>query len=284
MATLPGAPRVNEFYETKPKFPLPPSTGNFTTNFPSDLVTNERNFYTQIQFVEYQRFSVFAAPFLKPLGGISLPLPKKINDVQTVVWESIEGGTAAAFVEGYSDSGGNLITAAQNGIATGALNASSNILAGVAGRNNVANIAQITGLSNAGAVLSAVTGFAVNPFLTMLFKQGSFKEHTLNWTFTPNSQEESNTLSAIINYFKFNMLPAYGGAVLKYPNILLVKFLPHDEFTFQFKPCAVSAISVDYSGGGGPSFFRNGAPTVVNVAVQLKEIELWTQNDYSMGF
>jgi hypothetical protein len=126
-------------------------------------------------------------------------------------------------------------------------------------------------------------GFAINPFLTMLFKSGNFKEHTLQWTFTPNNEQESLKLAAIINYFKFNMLPSYSGPFLKYPNLALVKLLPHDEFTFKFKPCAVSAVSVDYSGGGGPSFFRNGAPTIVNLAVQLKEIELWTQNDYLMG-
>jgi hypothetical protein len=79
------------------------------------------------------------------------------------------------------------------------------------------------------------------------------------------------------------MLPSYNGPFLKYPNLALIQLRPEDMYTFKFKPCAVSAVSVDYSGGGSPSFFKNGAPTVVNVAIQLKEVELWTQNDYSLG-
>jgi hypothetical protein len=126
-------------------------------------------------------------------------------------------------------------------------------------------------------------GFAINPFLTMLFKTSNFKEHNLQWTFTPNSQDESNDLVAIINYFKYNMLPNYQGLFLEYPNIVLIQLNPVSEFTFNFKPCAISAVSVDYSGGGTPSFFRDGSPTVVNLSLQLKEIELWTQNDYTVG-
>jgi hypothetical protein len=281
-----GAPKVNNDYITNPKFPMPPRTGNLTYMFPGDLVTTERAFYTQIQFVQYQRFSVFRAPFLNPLGGISLPLPKKINDTQTVTWEQIEGGAVAAAIEVLSAGG----TAQEAAAALGAT-AGLNVLPTIAqylnfGRNITGGIASIAASGLPGAVdqvLGSQFGVSINPFLTMLFKTSNFKEHTLQWTFTPNNEQESNVLAGIINYFKFNMLPSYNGPFLNYPNIALIRFFPQDQFTFKFKPCAVSAVSVDYSGGGMPSFFRNGAPTVVNLAVQLKEIELWTQDDYLLG-
>jgi len=93
MATLPYVPSLgpDNNYIKKPNFPLPPTSGNFNTVFPSDLNTsiggNNKGFFTQLQFVKYQRLSVFEAPFLLPYGGISLPLPKKINDAQTVIWK-----------------------------------------------------------------------------------------------------------------------------------------------------------------------------------------------------
>ena len=78
------------------------------------------------------------------------------------------------------------------------------------------------------------------------------------------------------------MLPstALGSLLLNYPNIAILRLYPNDFFTYRFKPCAIAAVSVDYSGGGQPSFFENGAPTVINFTLQLKEIELWMQEDF----
>jgi hypothetical protein len=278
---------INDSYvSNNVRFPMPPQTGVAGFTFPSDLVTNNRNYYTQIQFVKYQRPSVFVAPFLMPLGGVSLPLPKKINDTVTVIWEAVDGGAVAAGIEAYNATGSTVDALATAGAAA-ALRAGSNIGAFLP---NTRSFAGNIGLGALGAASQSGTpqilgalGYAINPFLTMLFKTSNFKEHSLQWTFTPNSQDESDNLAAIINYFKFNMLPSYAGLFLEYPNIALIQLYPDDQFTFKFKPCAITAVSVDYSGGGNPSFFRNGAPTIVNLSVQLKEIELWTQNDYTLG-
>jgi len=254
-------------------FPTGPSTGSSSFIFPSDLITGDRNFYTDIQFVEYNKRSVFEAPFLSPIGGVTLPLPKKINDVQTVVWEPVEGAAVAAAIEGGSNPGGSLTAGAETAGAYSFINKANSIASGgVFGSNPV-------------GVVGAKIGAAANPFLTMLFKSGAFKEHNLQWSFTPNNEQESNDLVQIINYFKMNMLPSYDGsgaglAILNYPNLVQIQLYPDDNFTFRFKPCAVTAVSVDYSGAGVPSFFRNGAPTVINMSISLKEIELWSQEDY----
>lgn len=286
------------------RFPFGASTGMFGEVFPKDLQTNGRNFYTQIQFQKYEKRSVFNAPFLSPIGGVTLPLPKKINEQQSVVWEGVEGSTVAAAIEGYNGSGGGF-----EGLLGGA---------GAAGTTALSNLAKSFGGRILGndpfGVAGAYAGLAPNPFLTMLFKSGQFKQHQLQWTFTPTSSDESETLVRIINFFKQNMLPSYlgssgvgsaignilpnlgalignsnsgglasgiGGAVLQYPNIAIIQLYPDDFFTFRFKPCVVDTVSIDYSGAGGPSFFKNGAPTVINMTVVLKEIELWMQEDFA---
>jgi hypothetical protein len=180
-----------------------------------------------------------------PSGSIMLPIPKKLNDVQTVLWEQISATQLAA------------------GIVNNAT--------GTAG--------QVVG---AGAsVVGPGVGMTLNPMLFMTFKSPTFKEHTLNWTLAPNNEAESNTIRDIVNFFKFKMLPAEAGVLYKYPDICFVQIHPSSQFTFKFKPCAVTSVQVDFTGAGGPSFFRNGAPTVVNLSVQLKEIELWTKNNYT---
>ena len=67
-----------------------------------------------------------------------------------------------------------------------------------------------------------------------------------------------------------------------YPSIALVKLFPDDKFTFKLRPCAITNVIVDYTAGGGPSFFRDtGAPTVVNLTVVMKEIQIWDKNSFN---
>jgi len=72
-----------------------------------------------------------------------------------------------------------------------------------------------------------------------------------------------------------------GGLYLKYPDIVRIRMLP-DEMGMQFKNCAIISVQVDFTGAGNPSFFRGtNRPTVINLTLQLKEIQLWDQTDYT---
>lgn len=233
-----------------------------TLTVPKDLVTDNRSFYTGIQFVPYNyqlaTSSSSSAAVSNLAPRVLLPIPRKINDNQTVVWEAESfTSTAASIASNAIALRGRQISQAASSIA--------GIARGVQGP------------------AEALTGFAVNPFLWMLFKQPNFKEYNFTWTLTASNERESNDIANVINYFKENMLPTKGaaGAIYGYPDIALIKFYPNDIFMFKFKPCAVLAVASDYTAGGGPSFFkRTGAPTVINFSVLLKEIDLWTREDY----
>jgi len=233
-------------------YPLPPRKSFSFRTFPNDLMRStdkNKNFYTELTFVSYniEQQMTSTALTIPVGGGIRLPIPKKLNDVQTLVWSPESATSAAAGILG------NLISPGAARIATAAA-----------------------------TVGGAVAGISVNPLLFMTFQKPNYKEHNLSWSFTPSTEQESNTLVDIINYLKFNSLPkqiAYGAAYA-YPNILMVKLFPDDTFTMRFRPCAVLGVSVDYNGAGVPSFFKNGAPTVVNLNLQLQEIQLWDQTNY----
>ena len=282
--SLPNRPYLNvpsispDYFRQSNRNPLPPQTGRNAYMYPSDLFTGSgadgRDMYMQIEFVQYKKRSVFGAPFLSPMGGVTLPIPKKINDQQAVVWEAVSGNATAAAIEA-AKAGFNMgqSIAGTPGAAVGALG--YGLTAGGA-------YAALAAGGEPAAVLGAELGVAPNPFLTMLFRSGQFKEHTFSWTFTPHNEAESVNLVDIIQYFKFNMLPrkGLGGLLLEYPNIAIPRLYPNNFFTYRFKPCAVASLNVDYSGAGQPSFFENGAPTVINFTIQLKEIELWMQEDF----
>lgn len=264
---------IPPFLPTKPK----PALNYYS--FPNDLVSDGRQFSMDIQFMDYDpgftSFGLFfpsVAPYYptasyRPSGGITLPIPKKLNDIQTVIWQSdsaVSAGTQVASLAAY---------------------ASGSRLAGLAGNT-------ISGLSSLGNILGALVpgGIAVNPHLFMLFKSPTFKEYTLSWTLAPKNEQESMTLAKIIDTFKYNMLPsAYGGGgiasslALNYPSVALIKMYPNDFFTFKFKPCVIKSIQIDHTGAGGPSFFkRTGAPTVVSFTLYLTEIQYLIKENYDL--
>ena len=254
--------------------PLPPSTNRSNFSFPSDLVANGRNFTTCINFVAYEQIStIFPGGYISgpqsslsnvaiPAGSVVLPIPKKINDVQTVVWaeETLAsvGAAAATTLAGLGLLGRGLLGRIGGGLV------------------NAANL-----VADGASAFGAAYGLALNPGLYMAFKHPAYKEHTLQWTLAPNNEEESNIIANTIIYLKRAMLPAKSyGVLYTYPNIALISLQPNSFFTLEFKPCALISVQVDYTGGGSPSFFKNGAPTVVNLALQFKEIELWTKEDF----
>lgn len=242
------------------KFPTKPTPKITNHTYPEDLIQdadqyNKRMFYTQIEFVKYS----VTFNYRKPIGGINLPIPRKLNEMEILQWEPnslLSLGASAAYLSTFNQSASSQRA----------------ILSGI-GRIN--RSLQGWGTLVGGAGL----GLAVNPFLWMLFKTPDFKEFDLSWTLVANNPQESETIAGIIKYLKFHSLPTLNyNAFYGFPDIALIKFHPEDKFTFKMKPCAVMYVAVDYSGAGAPSFFKNGAPTVVNLTLRLKEIELWTQN------
>lgn len=251
-------------------FPTRPQKAITTNYIPEDVISSGRNLYTQIEFVAYsfgyQTFGTGISGFLglfgnrggvaRPNGGIVLPIPKKINESQTITWEQDSATKVAASV-------GSLFT----GPASSAAAASA--------------------LGGAANFLSSMAGLQVNPYLFMYFKSPNYKEFSFSWTFAPNNQRESRALANIINQFKANSLPTFGLTWMGYPNIALIRLMPSDLLgNLKFKPCAITSVLVDYT-GAGPSFFKSspgnssssGAPTVVNLTVNFKEIQLWDRNE-----
>jgi hypothetical protein len=236
-------------------FPQPPGRSQRKNDsFPNDLEQNNRRFFTKLTFSKYNYSFAGGAGAIVLGDSVTLPFPRKLNDNEIINWEEWSGAAAAGsalqtigqFVPGASMAG----------------SAISSLAAGV-------------------DMMGTFTGQSVNPFQFMMFKRPNFKEHTLQWTLAPNTKEESETLKRIINTCKKAALPSGGrtSIMMDYPDLCNVSFTP-DNYLYKLKPCAIISVHVDYTGAGGPSFFNSGAPTVVNLTLQLKEIELWSKDNY----
>ena len=250
-----------------PQKPQPRKTGNFV--FPSDLITGNRRYYIQIEFVNYRSGSFSNLPNIPipgigeigggqtrdPRGGVILPVPSSLSDVSILNWEQksllAEGGKVVSNF--LSQGTANLI----------------NRISGVA--SSVASIA------------GAASGVTVNPGLFMVFTQPNFKEYVFNWDLVANNEDETRRIADIVNSFKFAAAPTSQGVYYDYPDIAIMKLFPKDYYTFVMKPAAITSVQAQYNGAGQPAFLRNGAPVNVKLAVQFKEIQIWEKNSWSRG-
>lgn len=252
------------FNNTLPSnFPTRPSASTIPgrTVFPSDLITNDRNFYTAIQFVKWTTGLAGASilgngNIVTPTSGIILPLPKQINEIQVMNWEEKSAVDAAANMASYASS--REVSAKRKDV-----------------------MDKVVGLAASAAPLLAYgAGETYNPFLYMMFQSPRFKTHKLEWIFAPKSKAESDTINDIVNQIKKKSLPTIDyGAMFGFPEIAMVKLYP-DSHLLKFRPCAVTSVAINYTPTGGPSFFKSGAPAAVSLSIELKEIELTTQNNY----
>jgi hypothetical protein len=236
--------------------------------FPNDLLSNPNRPRVTIQFANYQnafygggnrlgtaiagaagglvnQFGSFInnltggdsttniSQILNPVGSIILPMPRKINENQELMW-------------------------------------------------NETSLFDMLSLPKEFEVPSALTGFQINPFQLLYFQRPAFKQFSFSWTLTPNTPEESETLRKIVIEFKRRSLPKIRGPLFEYPDIALVKFSNNINDQLILKACAIISVQIDHSGTNVPSFFKNSrtAPVAVNMTVQMKEIDIWAQNDY----
>lgn len=143
---------------------------------------------------------------------------------------------------------------------------------------------------NVGAAADVATGTAINPHTTLDFDGVALKTHTFNWTLSPRSRAESETLNEIVKAIRFNILPNYKGisgagsfsrALLNYPKLLHIRMLGVDEEYFmKFKPGMVQNFSVSYGDGEKLTLFAGGKPTTVRLTLTMLEAEIHTQEDY----
>jgi len=250
--------------------------GGEQIKYPMDL---PENYNINFQFVKYQRRSIFEQPSFPRVGGVQLPIPVNLLDSQSIEWASTQTDPiiGAAIENGLQDyqqgnaSLGSIVKQAGTGaLAGGAVDLAAKAVNGLGFGN----------LTDQGYQL---LGLAQNPFLTMLFKSPTFKTHSFSWRFAPRSPQESDAIVSIVQAFKTNALPALQpgtkGVFLSYPNLALITLTP-SNYLYEFKPCAITNVSINYAGGGVPSFFQGtNAPTLIDFRVDLHEIEYWLREN-----
>ena len=257
--------------------------------FPRDL--DKFSLSMSFDFHEYKRRSIFDQPYMKKDSIIRLPVAKSIQDRFAANWDKEKADPmTGAVIESVLESAQNgssltaesLITGFGSAAAATAQGASLNVL-------KKDTLPGLNSLLSSDIQLEQIfqpLGLAINPFLTVMFKEPTFKTHEFSWNLLAKDPEESRIITSIVNEFKWHMLPDIAtnssGTLLNYPSMVQVSFYSNDDFLYRFKPCAITDFSINYAPASTPSFFKGSqnVPTEVKITLKLMEIEYWTKLDF----
>lgn len=257
--------------------------GPVRTVFPSDL---SDRYYMSLTFSDYARPSFLGTVSLNKQGTVCLPIPSNLVDSQTVGYNASKENTAvgelayAAMTEkgdGVATVGGDTATSlAWKAIRGGLIEAAGALAKGIGLGSAVQNWVEIgqQGL-----------GYADNPMLSVNLTGPQFRQHSFTWRFAPQSRAESVTLAGIIDAIQLAKAPSIAGLFYRYPSVVVPQLFPSSRFMYDFQPCLIENVTVDYSPQNQPTFYEGGAgaPQQVELKVQMIEIVLITRETFRRG-
>ena len=232
------------------------------------------------------------------LKTIYLPIPSGISDSNSTSWgeenlNPIEATGAAAGV-----------TAIQNGISQKSITDVVNNVTATADAllNNPQTqkaiqyyfagqaASQLPGANITGAgLLTRATGQVINNNQELLFQGPSLRSFNFNFDFSPRNQKEATEVKDIIRIFKQSMAAKKGGPksvqglFINSPDLFELRYKSGQNdhpFLNQFKTCALTNVTVNYTGSGAYATYPDGTPVHITMALSFQELNPIYAEDY----
>ena len=230
---------------------------------------------------------------------IFLPIPSNIQDGNSVDFASgsLDGLTAsvldyslntiksASQVQSLDDFGKFLTKSLQNGVGVLANNDALQYF----NRNIAAAAANIPfgGNLTASQLLARQTGNILNPNMELLFNGVNIRSFKFSFKMTPRNEKEAKEITQIIRKLKQNMSPSGAGSLyLETPKVFeltYMKGLGQHPYLHKFKTCALTDMSVNYTGEGVYATYADGSPISYVMDLGFKELEPIYADDYDSG-
>jgi len=231
---------------------------------------------TLISFHDYKRPTPGSPPEISTVDDgvalISLPLPLAIPDAYGVILDSVDFGLIGTDL---SAAGQDFVTKVGEGRGFGeklfgALTAAAALAPGLSD-------------TKIGRQAQSTAGLVRNPRTTAIFNGVTPRTHSFSFRLSPKNRAESDVISSIFETIRNNMLPdeAFGGAALNYPRIVTMSFEGVNKSITPVYFSFISDVRMDYTGGGGASFYKGGNPIDMTLQINLKEINVVTRNTFT---
>jgi hypothetical protein len=135
-------------------------------------------------------------------------------------------------------------------------------------------------------VVGRSTGQVLNKNLELLFKGPKLRQFSFNFTFTPRSNTEAETIKKMIRFFKKSMAPEISPEriFLYTPDIFELQYI-HNKggghpYLNRFKPCALTNFSANYTPGNSYMTYKDGSMTQYQVTMTFSELEPIYQHEH----
>lgn len=235
-------------------------------------------------------------------GTVLLPMPSNIQDGNSVRYaDDSMNGIVAAAVAGSAD----VMTGVQladpstwNASVTGAINTfveRSGLDVGTAKNLLIKSLAGqavnvFGGNVTIDQILAREQGEIFNPNMELLFNGVTLRAFKFSFKMTPRSEKEANQIRSIIRTFKQNMAPKTTGSTndkvfLKTPNFFELRYRKGNDdhpYLHKFKQCALTDISVNYTGENIYATYNDGSPISYIMDLSFRELQPIYNEDYKL--
>lgn len=257
----------------------------------------------------------FSPRVMKPSGYINLYMPDTVSMAQHASYGEINMtealGAVGGMLEGYeagSRIGASLADAAKAGGIGGAVKTLTDgnyepmtieMASKVLGKKTeipVFGKGKYSLVNNAAAVsayLLKTEGYAINPQFEVVFSQMDFRKFQFDFTFTPKSPEEAQTIRDIIKLFRMHSAPeihggssGVGGRYFDVPSVFQIEYKHMEETNsnlHKFAPAVLETIIVDYAPEVGWVTYDDGMPVKTRMTLQFKEMKILTRSSIEGG-
>jgi hypothetical protein len=252
---------------------------------------------------------VFKPSSVKPSGYINLYMPDTVSMSQHAAYNDLKmtdalgmtGGVAEGMkeAEGIKNSAASLYDSFKNQknglmssdtIKTIKENDYKPLMLEGAGQ-----AAGALGIVNDGAAvgkyLLSKAGYAINPQFEVVFSAMDMRTFQFDFTFTPKSPNEAETVREIIKLFRKHAAPnLYGGYEGRYfdvPSVFQIEYMhleKRNENLHKFAPCVLTSIVVDYAPEVGWVTYNDGMPVKTRLTLMFKETEILTRDKIDQGY
>jgi len=235
----------------------------------------------------------------KTVFFVELPIPQDVNDSNTVTWGDDNLNILQLAGLAVAD------TALNNDVNTTFDSAKELLTKGIFENAGLADdqtkrgiIAAVTGKAfdklgtniSASSALGRATGMILNSNLELLFDSVNLRTFPFSINFSPRTPEESMTVKHIIRAFKSSMAAkkgtsdaGQGGIFLRAPDVFQLRYLHRGKehpFLNSFKHCALTGMTVNYTGAGTYASYEDGTPVSIKMSLTFKELNPIYFEDY----
>jgi hypothetical protein len=238
----------------------------------------EPTYFCRLVFKKYARSRPMEPASYQTEAVYRLPIPSSLTDQFGMDISDPKFDILGNSITGIKTAGSSRIEQFKNDFDNG------NLLEAVLKLGGDA-VALVPGISDSrwGKLAQAEKGVVRNPHHTMIFDGVQLKSYSFTWKMSPRSQQEAITLEKIITNIKAYMHPTLSasGFSLEYPSLAELQFLVGDnKLVPNVKTSFIKNLTVNGSGGGVPSFYRDGKSTIVEIGMTFQELNIQTREDF----